>query len=109
MKKLETLKVGDKAVIYDRYSTRIEPREYSVIKIGRKFIHVSNCKYDVFKFSIDKGYGNYGQSLFPGSLDEFNEYISLKDYKRDVINKLNAVIDSLSKEELDNIMSIINH
>lgn len=108
MKKLETLKIGDNVVVYDRYSTRVEPREYCITKIGKKYIHVGgNFNYSS-KFKIENGYGEYGSSLFPGSLDEYKEHVSLDDYRKEITRKLNSVINNLSKEDLDDIMSILN-
>ena len=108
MKKLETLKIGDNVVVYDRYSTRVEPREYCITKIGKKYIHVGgNFNYSA-KFKIENGYGEYGYSLFPGSLDEYKEHVSLDDYRKEITRKLNSVINNLSKEDLDDIMFILN-
>ena len=109
MKKFSSLKIGDKAIIYDKYSSRIAPRECIVSKIGKKYIYTNRGKYDTSKFDIKTGYGDYGQTMFPGTIEEYNEYISLNDYRRNILKQLEKVIYFLSKEELDNIMSIINH
>jgi hypothetical protein len=108
MRNFNTLKIGDNVVVYDRYSTRVEPREYCITKIGKKYIHVGGNYNYSSKFNIENGYGEYGYSLFPGSLDEYKAHVSLKDYRIEITKKFNSIVNSLSKEELDNIMSILN-
>jgi hypothetical protein len=109
MRQISELKICDKVVIYDKYSSRINPVERVVSKIGRQFIYVSNGNYDTIKFNIENGYGKYGETMFPGSIEEYNEYISLNDYRRNILKQLEKVIYFLSKEELDNIMHIISN
>ena len=108
MKNLKSLIVGDKVVVYDRFSTRVEPREYVVTKLGKKYIHVGGKYGETSKFNIDTGCGEYGQSLFPGNINEYSEHVSLNEYRMVIKNKLNEVINKLSKDDLDNIMRIFD-
>jgi translation elongation factor P/translation initiation factor 5A len=102
--KFKNLKVGDKVVLHESYSTRTKPREYNVTKIGRQYIYIDNSNT---KFSIEHGYGEYGMSIFPGTIEEYNEQIKTNEFRKIVINEFERNSRDLTKEELIAIMEII--
>lgn len=71
--KFKDLKKGDTVVVYNSLDTRITPFETSITIIGEEWIAVINSdKFDCM------GYGEYGWSLFPGNMEEYNQWVETK-------------------------------
>lgn len=105
-KKFNELKVGDTVVVYERYSKRFTPREEKITKIGRQYIFID----DRFTRKYDKetGYGEYGFSIYPGTLEDYNEYIEVRELARDVSKLIEQNASNLNRIKLEQIISIIN-
>lgn len=105
-KKFNNLKVGDTVVLYEPYSRRFTPKEEKITKIGRQYIFID----DRFTRKYDKetGCGEYGFSIYPGTLEEYNEYVEVKELARDVIKLIEQNSCNLNRIKLEQIISIIN-
>ena len=104
--KIKDLKKGDTVVVYSEYNKRVEPFESIVKTKGSKQITTSlnahNSKFDLM------GYGSFGWNLFPGDMEEYNEWVETKNIAKNLLDKLTHKIYCLSKEELAIIENIIS-
>ena len=100
--KIKELKKGDTVVVYHNIDTRYKPFEIPIKSTGKKWITVINSD----KFDL-RGYGDYGWSLFPGNMEEYNEWVETKNIARDIYNELKCKIYRLSREELAIIENLI--
>lgn len=105
-KKFNDLKVGDTVVLYEPYSTRFTPKEEKVTKIGRQYIFIDDRFTQ--KYNKETGYGEYGFSIYPGTLEEYNEYVEVKELARDVSKLIEQNASNLNRFKLKQIVSIIN-
>lgn len=68
--KIKNLKKGDTVVVFNNINTRTQPFEAPIKSIGKKWITVINSdKFDCM------GYGNFGWVLFPGNMEEYNQWV----------------------------------
>lgn len=105
--KFKSLKVGDIVVMYEPYSRRFDPREEVITKIGNKYIFIDTMYSR--KFNKETGYGEYGYNIFPGNLEEYNDYIETKKMCHEVVKLLEHESKLLTKEKLEQIIKIINN
>lgn len=101
--KFKDLKVGDLVTIYKQYDRRFEPIEETVEKTGSKYIYAGGSKYN-----REKGYGDYGYELFPGSLQEYKSYLLTQEVAYKLLERLKSTIYDLTREELESINNILN-
>ena len=100
--KIKDLKRGDTVVVYNT-DTRTRPFEIAIKSIGKKWITVINSdKFD------SVGYGDYGWHLFPGNMEEYNQWVETKEIARNIYNDLGSKIYRLSREELAIIEKMIS-
>ena len=76
--KYADLKVGDTVVRHMENSSREKPTEFKITKIGKKYIHIDAPYYD--KFNRERGYGEFGYGIFPGTLAEYLAWKLLSTY-----------------------------
>ena len=104
--KVKDLKKGDTVVVYSDYDKRVSPFEEIVKAIGKKQIttgiNCHNSKFDLM------GYGSYGWNLFPGNMEEYNEWVETKEIAKKIYNYLSSKIYRLSREELAIIEKMIS-
>lgn len=101
--KIKDLKKGDTVVVYNEFDTRTEPFEIPIKSVGKKWITVINSeKFDCM------GYGSYGWALFPGTMEEYNEWVETKKIAKNIYNDLCDKIYRLSREELAIIEKMIS-
>jgi hypothetical protein len=101
--KVKDLKKGDTVVVYNGLDTRTRPFETVIKSKGKKWITVDNSdKFD------SMGYGDYGWNLFPGNMEEYNQWVETKEIARNIYNDLNSKIYRLSREELAIIEKMIS-
>jgi hypothetical protein len=101
--KIKELKKGDTVVVYNNIDNRSRPFEIPIKSIGKKWITViSSDKFDCM------GYGDYGWSLFPGNMEEYNQWVETKKIAKNIYNDLSSKIYRLSIEELAIIEKMIN-
>ena len=105
-KKFNDLKVGDTVVVYEPYSKRFTPKEEKITKIGRQYIFIDDRFTQ--KYNKETGYGEYGFSIYPGTLEEYNEYLEVKELARVVSNLIEQNACNLNRIKLEQIVSIIN-
>lgn len=105
-KKFNELKVGDTVVLYEIYSKRFTPREEKVTKIGRQYIFIDERFTQ--KYNKETGYGEYGFSIYPGTLEEYNEYVEVQQMAYDVSKLIEKNSRNLNRIKLEQIISIIN-
>lgn len=103
--KMNDLKKGDTVVIYNDIDTRTNPFENTVKSIGKKWITTFGA--DSNKFD-PMGYGSYGWNLFPGNMEEYNEWVETKKIAKNIYNDLSSKIYRLSREELAIIEKMIS-
>lgn len=105
-KKFNDLKVGDTVVVYEPYSKRFTPNEEKITKIGRQYIFID----DRFtrKYNKETGYGEYGFSIYPGTLEEYNEYVEVRELAREVSKLIEQNTCNLNRIKLEQIVNIIN-
>ena len=105
-KKFNNLKVVDTLLLYEPYSKRFTPKEEKITKIGRQYIFID----DRFtrKYNKETGYGEYGFSIYPGTLEEYNEHIEVQKLARDVSKLIEYNSCNLNRIKLEKIISIIN-
>ena len=103
---MNDLKKGDTVVVYHSIDTRINPFESTVKSIGKKYITI-NSSSDNSKFDL-MGYGSYGWNLFPGNMEEYNEWVETKNIAKQIHNDLTTKIYRLSREELAIIEKMIS-
>lgn len=104
--RFKELKVGDKVVVYFEHRKWSKPEERTISKIGRSLIY-TNSKFDS-KFQKDNGYGEFGVKLFPGNIEEFNDYENFKLKAKELLNRLEHCIYDLTNDELNEIEKIID-
>ena len=101
--KIKDLKKGATVVVYNDLDTRRNPFETAIKSIGKKWITVINSdKFDPM------GYGDYGWCLFPGNMEEYNQWVETKKIARNIYNDLSSKIYRLSREELAIIEKMIS-
>ena len=101
--KIKDLKKGDTVVVYNDIDTRTRPFELPIKSVGKKWITVLNSdKFDRM------GYGSYGWSLFPGNMEEFNQWVETRNIAKNIYNELGSKIYQLSREELAIIEKMIS-
>ena len=105
-KQFNNLKVGDTVVLYEPYSQRFTPKEEKITKIGRQYIFIDDRFTQ--KYNKETGYGEYGFSIYPGTLEEYNEYLEVKELARDVSKLIEQNTCNLNRIKLEQIVSIIN-
>lgn len=105
-KKFNELKVGDTVVLYEIYSKRFTPREEKVTKIGRQYIFIDERFTQ--KYNKETGYGEYGFSIYPGTLEEYNEYVEVQQMAYNVSKLIVTNASNLNRIKLEQIISIIN-
>lgn len=105
-KKFNDIKVGDTVVLYQPYSQRFTPKEEKITKIGRQYIFIDDRFTQ--KYNKETGYGEYGFSIYPGTLEEYNEYVEVQKLARDVSKLIEQNSRNLNRIKLEQIISIIN-
>ena len=105
-KKFNDLKVGDTVVLYELYSKRFTPREEKVTKIGHQYIFIDDRFTQ--KYNKETGYGEYGLSIYPGTLEEYNEYVEVQQMAYNVSKLIVTNASNLNRIKLEQIISIIN-
>ena len=101
--KVKDLKKGDTVVIYNDLDKRIQPFETPIKSIGKKWITVFNSdKFDPM------GYGSYGCNLFPGNMEEYNQWVETQKIAKNIYYDLSSKIYRLSREELAIIEKMIS-
>lgn len=105
-KKFKDLKVGDTVVVYEPYSKRFTPKEEKITKIGRQYIFIDDRFTQ--KYNKETGYGEYGFSIYPGTLEEYNEYVEVRELARDVSKLIEQNAGYLNRIKLEQIVNIIN-
>lgn len=101
--KIKDLKKGDTVVLFTPFDTRTNPFEIPIKSIGKKWITVINS--DKFDFM---GFGSHGWNLFPGNMEEYNEWIETNKIAKNIYNELSKKIYQLSREELAIIEKMIS-
>lgn len=103
--KLKNLKVGDTVVVHENYSTRTLPYEASISKVGKKFLYVDKGYYN--KFSIERGVGDFGMHIYPGTLTDYNDRIETLKLVREVGKLFAYECENMTKAEILEIKKII--
>ena len=104
--KIKDLKKGDTVVVYNDIDTRTRPFEIPIKSVGKKWITtVSNSHMAKFD---PMGYGSYGWNLFPGNMEEYNQWVETREIAKNIYNELRSKIYSLSREELAIIEKMIS-
>ena len=103
--KIKDLKKGDTVVIYNDLDTRTKPFENTVNSIGKKWITTLGGYSNKFDLM---GYGSFGWNLFPGNMEEYNEWVETKNIAKKIYYDLNSKIYRLSREELATIEKMIS-
>lgn len=104
--KYADVKVGDTVVRYMENNNRETPTEYKISKIGKKYIHIDAPYYE--KFNRERGYGEFGYHIFPGTLPEYLAWKETQARAREIAHRLTYTIYQLTSKELDIIESVIN-
>lgn len=104
--KYADLKVGDTVVRHMENSNREKPTEFKITKIGKKYIHIDAPYYD--KFNRERGYGEFGYYIFPGTLPEYLAWKETQARAREIAHSLIYTIYQLTSKELDIIESVMN-
>ena len=104
--KYADLKVGDTVVRHMENSNRVNPTEFKITKIGKKYIHIDAPFYE--KFNRERGYGEFGYYIFPGTLTEYLAWKETQARAREISYRLTNTIYQLTSKELDIIESVIN-
>ena len=94
--KIKTLNVGDTVVVYREYTSDAAPREGVVEKVGRQYLYARNLK-----FSREHGGAEFSYQIFPGTMEEFNEWQNTQKRARELASIVSRKIYHLSSEELD--------
>lgn len=105
-KKFNDLKVGDTVVLYELYSQRFTPKEEKITKIGRQYIFIDDRFTQ--KYNKETGYGEYGFSIYPGTLEEYYEYVEVQKLAYKVSKLILVNISNLNRNKLEQIIRIIN-
>ena len=104
--KYADLKVGDTVVRYMENSNREKPTEFKIAKIGKKYIHIDTSYYE--KFNRERGNGEFGYYIFPGTLPEYLAWKETQERAREISHRLTYAIYQLTSKELDIIESVMN-
>ena len=104
--KIKDLKKGDTVVLYNIFDNRTRPFEIPIKSIGKKCITTASNSYAA-KFD-PMGSGSYGWSLFPGNMEEYNQWVETKKIAKNIYNDLFNKIYRLSREELAIIEKMIS-
>lgn len=104
--KYADLKVGDTVVRHMENSNREKPTEFKITKIGKKYIHIDAPFYE--KFNRERGYGEFGYGIFPGTLTEYLAWKETQERAREISRSLTNTIYQLTSKELDIIESVMN-
>ena len=104
--KIKDLKKGDTVVLYNGIDHRVRPFVETVKSITKKGVTTNvnpyNSRFDLM------GYGNYGWCLFPGNMEEYNQWEETKELANDIYKDLYKKIYRLSREELAVIEKMIS-
>jgi hypothetical protein len=101
--KIKDLKKGDTVVLYNCFDSRTRAFETPIKSIVKKWITVINSdKFD------PTGNGSYGWKLFPGKMEEYNQWVETKNIAKNIYNDLFSKIYRLSREELAIIEKMIS-
>ena len=103
--KLKNLKVGDTVVVHENYSTRTIPYEAPITKVGKKFLYIDGRHYN--KFSIDRGVGDFGMYIYPGTLTDYNDRIETLKLIGEVRKLFAHECENMTKAEILEIKKII--
>lgn len=104
--KYADLKVGDTVVRHMENSNRVTPTEFKVTKIGKKYIHIDAPYFE--KFNRERGYGEFGYGIFPGTLTEYLAWRETQERAREISHRLTYIVYQLTSKELDIIESVMN-
>lgn len=104
IQKYSDLKVGD-LVVLTEISKRETPKEYPITKVGRKFFYIGEG-YREKKFTRETGYGDWGYSIFPGTLEDYDDYQRAEELKRKLISGLGVRI--LTTSQVEKMLEILN-
>ena len=104
--KVKDLKKGDTVVVYNDIDNRVSPFVETVKSITKKGVTTNSNPYNS-RFDL-MGYGNYGWSLFPGNMEEYNYWVETKNIAKNIYNELSKKIYQLSREELAIIEKMIS-
>ena len=104
--KIKDLKKGDTVVLYNDINHRIGPLVETVKSNTKKGVTTTNNQYNS-RFD-PMGSGSYGWSLFPGNMEEYNQWVEPNKIAKDIYNDLSSKIYRLSKEELAIIEKMIS-
>jgi len=104
--KMKDLKKGDTVVIYNDLDKRVGPFVETIKSITKKGITTTVNQYNS-RFDL-MGYGNYGWNLFPGNMEEYNQWVETKNIAKNIYNDLCSKIYRLSREELAIIEKMIS-
>lgn len=104
--KIKDLKKGDTVVIYNEYDHRVNPFVETIKSITKTGITTTANQYNS-RFDL-MGYGNYGWNLFPGNMEEYNQWVENKNIAKNIYNELSKKIYRLSREELAIIEKMIS-
>lgn len=104
--KYADLKVGDTVVRHMENSNREKPTEFKITKIGKKYIHIDAPFYE--KYNRERGYGEFGYYIFPGTLAEYLAWKETQERAREISHRLTSTIYQLTSKELDIIESVMN-
>lgn len=104
IQKYSDLKVGD-LVVLKEISKREAPKEYPITKVGRKFLYIGEG-YNEKKFTRETGYGDFGYSIFPGTLEDYKDYQRAEGLKRNLISRLGHTI--MTTSQVEKMLEILN-
>lgn len=104
--KIKDLKKGDTVVLYNNIDHRASPIVETVKSNTKKGVTTTINRYNS-RFDL-MGNGNYGWSLFPGNMEEYNQWVETKKIAKDIYNDLYSKIYRLSREELAIIEKMIS-
>ena len=104
--KIKDLKKGDTVVVYNDLDKRVGPFVETIKSITKKGITTTVNQYNS-RFD-PMGYGSYGWNLFPGNMEEYNEWVETKNIAKNIYNDLSSKIYRLSREELAIIEKMIS-
>lgn len=105
-KSFNDIKVGD-VVVLTSCNRNHTPNEYTVVKKGHKYIHIQIYGRSLTSFDALNGHGEYGYDLFPGTLSEYNEYVSNKEMTFDLVEKIKK-IKVLTRSQIERINNILS-
>ena len=104
--KIKDLKKGDTVVLYNDIDHRVRPFVETVKSNTKKGVTTNVNQYNS-RFD-PMGNGNYGWQLFPGNMEEYNQWVETKNIAKNIYNDLFRKIYRLSREELAIIEKMIS-